>query len=201
MGLNILLVPLHRVFLECQLFCGEALLAVRPALPIDGVSVILGNDLAGSSMWADESPTPSVGSEPESQNLDRQEENERELSNVFTACAVTRAMSRSQVNGDKDAQEENKDYKSFLPLADFPFPVTSTDLITDQRADSSLKELFQQVRPEGAVSDHEGGAEGAGPGFARPSASSGYKQSASARGEERTGAESGLGLSRLLHPA
>ncbi|XP_023191398.1 uncharacterized protein LOC111608951 [Xiphophorus maculatus] len=156
MGLNILLVPLHRVFLECQLFCGEALLAVRPALPIDGVSVILGNDLAGSSMWTDESPTPSVGSEPESQNLDRQEENERELSNVFTACAVTRAMSRSQVNGDKDAQEENKDYKSFLPLADFPFPVTSTDLITDQRADSSLKELFQQVRPEGAVSDHEG---------------------------------------------
>ena len=57
--MNILLVPLHKVMLKCELFQGEAKLAVRPALPIPGVTVILGNDLVGARVWA-EGPPPAL---------------------------------------------------------------------------------------------------------------------------------------------
>lgn len=56
MGMNVLHVPLHRVILHCDLFQGEAVLAVRPTLPIEGVSVILGNKIAGARVWPDCSP-------------------------------------------------------------------------------------------------------------------------------------------------
>uniref|UniRef100_A0A8C6T4W0 CCHC-type domain-containing protein n=1 Tax=Neogobius melanostomus TaxID=47308 RepID=A0A8C6T4W0_9GOBI len=56
MGLNVLFVPLRKVSLDCELFCGEAALAVRPALPMEGVSVILGNGLAGARLWSDAAP-------------------------------------------------------------------------------------------------------------------------------------------------
>lgn len=57
---------------------------------IQGISVILGNDLAGARVWADVSlpvivaPVPMVMLEPD--------ENERDFPEAFTACAVTRAM-------------------------------------------------------------------------------------------------------------
>lgn len=39
--------------LERELFNSEALLAVRPALPMEGISVILGNGLVGEKMWSE----------------------------------------------------------------------------------------------------------------------------------------------------
>lgn len=56
MGLNVMFVPLHKVRLDCDLFQGEAALAVHPTLPIEGVSVILGNNLAGARVGADVFP-------------------------------------------------------------------------------------------------------------------------------------------------
>lgn len=44
--LNTFEVPLHRVFLSSGLVEGEVELGVRPALPVEGVSVILSNNLA-----------------------------------------------------------------------------------------------------------------------------------------------------------
>ena len=58
--MNILLVPLHNVVLKCELFQGEAKLAVRPALPNPGVTLILGNDLVGAKVWAGVPPPPAV---------------------------------------------------------------------------------------------------------------------------------------------
>ena len=42
--------------LSCDLVDGDVHIGVRPALPIVGVDVILGNDLAGKRVWADGSP-------------------------------------------------------------------------------------------------------------------------------------------------
>lgn len=56
MGLTALCVPLHKVNLSCSLLVGDVHAGVRPALPIDGIDVILGNDLAGNHVWADGSP-------------------------------------------------------------------------------------------------------------------------------------------------
>uniref|UniRef100_A0A674B5F8 SCAN box domain-containing protein n=1 Tax=Salmo trutta TaxID=8032 RepID=A0A674B5F8_SALTR len=46
-GLNTLSVPLHRLMLDCGLVKGEVVVGVRPSLPIEGIDVILGNNLAG----------------------------------------------------------------------------------------------------------------------------------------------------------
>ena len=51
-NVNVLVVPLHRVHLSSGLIEGKVLLGVRPALPIDGVAVILGNKLSGGQVWA-----------------------------------------------------------------------------------------------------------------------------------------------------
>lgn len=59
-GLQTLSVPLHRVKLTSELVCGEVTLGVRPYLPVDGVMIILGNNLAGSRLWQDVIPPPVV---------------------------------------------------------------------------------------------------------------------------------------------
>ncbi|XP_039522080.1 uncharacterized protein LOC120478215 [Pimephales promelas] len=60
MGLNVLNVPQHKMMLHCNLFQGEVSVGVRPALPVDGVAMILGNDIAGDKVWADVSPPARV---------------------------------------------------------------------------------------------------------------------------------------------
>lgn len=59
-GLQTLFVPLHRVKLTSELVCGEVTLGVRPYLPVDGVMIILGNNLAGGRLWQDVIPPPVV---------------------------------------------------------------------------------------------------------------------------------------------
>ena len=41
-------VPLYRVFLKSDLVFGPIIVGVRPTLPVEGVSLLLGIDLAGS---------------------------------------------------------------------------------------------------------------------------------------------------------
>ncbi len=58
-GLQTLSVPLHNVFLQSDLVNGSVVMGVRPSLPVEGVSVILGNNLAGDCVWSDV-PSPPV---------------------------------------------------------------------------------------------------------------------------------------------
>ncbi len=51
--MRILRVPPHKMMMSCELFQGEVAVAVRPALPLEGIQMILGNDIAGSRMWKD----------------------------------------------------------------------------------------------------------------------------------------------------
>lgn len=94
-GLNTINVPLHRITLHSDLVKGDVSIAVRRSLPVAGVSVILGNDLAGNWVWKGVPPplrvtdSPSVTAEPD--------ECEQLYPEVFTACAVTRAMRRAEL--------------------------------------------------------------------------------------------------------
>lgn len=139
MDLAISWVPLHKVMLDCELFQGEAKLAVHPELPIEGISVILGNDLAGAHVWADV-PPPVVAPVPLGRLVPYQE-----LPEVFTACAVTCAMTASESDKAKVVE------KLSLPLSDFPVSISCSDLVAEQQADPSLKQLFQQVCPVSEV--------------------------------------------------
>ena len=60
-GLAPVSVPLHTVFLCCDLVTGPVVVGTRPSLPVQGISLLLGNDLAGSRVTSD----LSVTSDPE----------------------------------------------------------------------------------------------------------------------------------------
>ena len=80
-------VPLHRINLDCELVSGPVVVAVRPKLPIEGVSLILGNDLAGGKVKVN----PLVVQSPKV----IEEFDIKQLPNeYFPSCAVTRAMSK-----------------------------------------------------------------------------------------------------------
>lgn len=49
-GMQFIGVPLHTVCIECNLVNGRVVVGVRPELPVDGVDLILGNDLAGGKV-------------------------------------------------------------------------------------------------------------------------------------------------------
>lgn len=133
-GLNILSVPLHKVRLQSELNQGDFVVGVRPALPIEGVHVILGNGLVGERVWADSSVFPIVRSN--TKNLE---------CNPDATCVMTRAMKQRE---DELSDQEEILHKTcldlFIPdLSALSFPVSADELGKEQRADSSLNELFQ----------------------------------------------------------
>ena len=92
MGLSVLSAPVHRLHLFSELVQGEVCIAVRPALPVEGVHFILGNGLAGGHVWPDVPPHPVVGPVPVVNIVP--DECERDFPEVFAACVVTRAGAR-----------------------------------------------------------------------------------------------------------
>uniref|UniRef100_A0A671XNE1 SCAN box domain-containing protein n=1 Tax=Sparus aurata TaxID=8175 RepID=A0A671XNE1_SPAAU len=91
-GMEMGLVPvlLHSMMLDCDLVQGVVAVGVRPALPVDGVALILGNDLAGSAVWASLPPSPVVT--PKLLVTVGPDECGRKYPHVFPSCAVTRAQ-------------------------------------------------------------------------------------------------------------
>ena len=60
MGMSVFRVPLHKLVLQSDLFSGVVNMGVRPALPVEGIHVILGNDVAGGRVWPDQPARPLV---------------------------------------------------------------------------------------------------------------------------------------------
>lgn len=116
MGLKTFFVPVHKMFLSSNLVQGDVDVGVRPELPVEGVDVILGNDLAGAQIWPDrlmldEQPkVPSVAqSAVESQVFDIPEQT------VSSACPVTRSMTASACEVNPDSQKGNVKVVLSLP--------------------------------------------------------------------------------------
>ncbi|XP_060928436.1 uncharacterized protein LOC133002867 [Limanda limanda] len=144
MGLSVFPVPLHKMVFNCGLVKGEVVMGVRPALPIEGVEVIVGNDLAGSSVWAGTQPnpippivtsSPCVTGEPD--------ESAQRFPGVFTACAVTRAMGRAESGPEPASEQEGAEER--VPIPNSLLSVSRSGLVAEQRADSSLSQLFDLV--------------------------------------------------------
>ena len=74
--------PLHDVYLQSGLVTGLVTVAIRPDLPLEGVDMILGNDLAGGEVF----PTPIVVNNPVGSRGVNQGD-----PLVFPVCVVTRA--------------------------------------------------------------------------------------------------------------
>ncbi|KAK0145216.1 Retrovirus-related Pol polyprotein from transposon 412 [Merluccius polli] len=138
MGLNVLTVPIHNVSLSSNLVKGEVSLGVCPELPVEGIQVILGNDLVGAQVWSDSPPSPLVASTTSVGDVSL---GNLTKSLVDSACVVTRAQSRIDPLSEKCAKGTRK--KSSV----FHYLTVCCLLLAEQEEDLSLKELFQQVRP------------------------------------------------------
>ncbi len=113
---------------------------MHPALPVPGISVILGNGLVGAQTWAEVSlpvvvaPVPLVRSQPD--------ESERDFPEAFTACAVTRAMVAAKSDSASHSKHGNVSEKFSIPLSNFPVFIFHSELVAEQQTYPSLRELF-----------------------------------------------------------
>ncbi|KAK0150003.1 hypothetical protein N1851_009237 [Merluccius polli] len=140
MGMQTMSVPLHNVELSSDLVLGEATVGVRPALPVPGVHVILGNLLAKDRVWPSGPPLPVVTTEPTKSY--KRDECVAEFPEVFTACAVTRANSRAQ------AVETSREIKRVCPqIPNLPSALERDEFILAQNEDDGLAELRDGVLP------------------------------------------------------
>ncbi|KAJ8346475.1 hypothetical protein SKAU_G00278760 [Synaphobranchus kaupii] len=98
-------VPLHCVNLESDLVRGEVVVGVLSVLHVEGVDVILGNDLAGALVWGDASVvvTPKPTSSGELDDLAKR------YPSVFPACAITRAMAKKHREYGPDHSNSSED--------------------------------------------------------------------------------------------
>ena len=93
-------VPLHRVVLKSDLVSGPVVVGVVPALPMKGVSMLLGNDLAGGKVIVE----PKVVMEPIIESkIDKIEE---EIPGLFPSCAVTRAQAKKSALKHDDSEDD-----------------------------------------------------------------------------------------------
>ncbi|XP_069996593.1 uncharacterized protein [Penaeus vannamei] len=84
-----LIAPLHKVHLKSHFCDKEVTVGVVPKLPIEGVSFILANDLAGEKVFAKPQVNVAILSTPD---INDGEQLAEEDVGMFPACAVTRTM-------------------------------------------------------------------------------------------------------------
>lgn len=115
MRMTIIPAPVHKLKHTCGLVSGEVKVGVHPALPVEGVDLILGNDLAGNKVWAASAPLLVVTQAPVllPQKEEVDEKAKGEPDDLFPVCAVTRSMS-----GDKKeaAQKPKTETTVNLPI-------------------------------------------------------------------------------------
>ena len=147
--------PLHKVFLRSPLVTGLVQVGIREGLPVEGIALILGNDLAGERVF----PTLEVIEHPViSESVCEGAQN------VFPACAVTRAQARK--NADEiilsdsffcsddplctSATSPKKEVENVLPIKpDFAFDVKRDSFVFAQQNDPSLASCWEASRVGG----------------------------------------------------
>ena len=81
-------VPLHNIYMSSDLVNGPVAVGIRQTLPLKGVHLLLGNDLAGDKVVVNPlvTSTPCMDQSPDPI--------EKELPDLYPSCAVTRAMAK-----------------------------------------------------------------------------------------------------------
>ena len=98
--MGVLEVPHHEVNIKSSLINGNIVIGMRPSLPVEGISLILGNDLAGEKVMVD----PRVVEKP------RDDEKMKRLTEkfpgIFPASVVTRSMKAKKEAIKEQGKEE-----------------------------------------------------------------------------------------------
>lgn len=147
-------VPLHYVYLNCDLVTGKFKVAVCESLPVEGITFILGNDLTGNKIL------PVLEVTENARESSMPDDLLSEFPNVFPACVVTRAKARQgedEVNLSETFFVEHDDLsstpltspvvdpgqcQSSIEVAERELKVGRQQLIAAQKADPSLVKHF-----------------------------------------------------------
>ena len=95
-------VPLHQISLDSEIVCGTIIVGVVDSLPMQGISMLLGNNLAGERLV----PHPRVVEKPIVS--EETEKIEQEHPGTFPSCVVTRAEAKKRTE-DISTKMEGKD--------------------------------------------------------------------------------------------
>lgn len=164
--------PVCAVYLTCELVTGFVKLAVVNSIPTSGVSLLLGNDIAGDVIRQCPEISPEHTSDSNTKTL------EPEHPSLFPACAITRNRSARNSTLENEASlplnaPETNGSLSELSLKDFfndsvgqgfqekegllsndKSPITREKLIEEQKQDGRLKRLFNSLVDDKELSEY-----------------------------------------------
>ncbi|KAL2099462.1 hypothetical protein ACEWY4_005942 [Coilia grayii] len=140
-------IPLHKLNLKSELVTGEVVLGVVPSLPVEGIHVLLGNDLASDRVYVNPVVSNLPCDSPETQAL------EAEYPDVFSSCVLTRGQAKAKAFGATSPLVE-----SSVDLGDTivgrvlggsdKLKCNLETLIAEQQNDPSLVQLLQTAASE-----------------------------------------------------
>ncbi|KAI7799880.1 hypothetical protein IRJ41_013806 [Triplophysa rosa] len=136
-ALQTLSVPLHKFILQSQLVNGEVTMGVRPSLPVEGVEIILGNNLAGESVWPVWTPSPIV---IPSTFFDQGSGELVEDASCVVMCSKTKVL-----NENSHLCDIRVPVKSVAPGLSLLSEISREELVSAQKDDPGLKGLFADV--------------------------------------------------------
>ena len=113
--MGVLEVPLHEVNIKSSLINGKIVIGTRPSLPVEGISLILGNDLAGERVMVD----PRVVEKPRVN--EKTERLAEKFPGIFPASVVTRSMKAKKEAIKEQGKEEIDLSGTFLENNDGKF--------------------------------------------------------------------------------
>ena len=113
--MGVLEVPLHEVNIKSSLINGNIVIGMRPSLPVEGISLILGNDLAGEKVMVD----PRVVEKP--RDHEETEKLAEKFPGIFPASVVTRSMKAKKEAIKEQGKEEIGLSGTFLENVDGKF--------------------------------------------------------------------------------
>jgi len=147
-------VLLHKVYLNSSLVSGIVTVGIRPTLPIQGIALLLGNDLAGGKVNVN--PELQVIDEPKLQGMV-----ETESTDIYPACVVTRSAARrardnSEVNEVVVSQSDDSRSQTERAVADendvrIPEMTSNSPLSREQHQKNDLE--LCQIASEALSSD------------------------------------------------
>ena len=125
--MGVLEVPLHEVNIKSSLINGNIVIGMRPSLPVEGISLILGNDLAGERVMVD----PRVVEKP--RDDEKTERLAEKFPGIFPASVVTRSMKAKKEAIKEQGKEEIGLSGTFLENIDVKFEERNSE-----KADKAL---------------------------------------------------------------
>ena len=113
--MGVLEVPLHEVNIKSSLINGNIVIGMRPSLPVEGISLILGNDLAGERVMVDPRVVEKPGDNEKTERL------AEKFPGIFPASVVTRSMKAKKEAIKEQGKEEIGLSGTFLENTDVKF--------------------------------------------------------------------------------